>query len=398
MQDHPLVGQVSLIEYKVNDGLFQDDSPDCGPFLHFDEVLGLCVADIELDDLALAGGPLDCDFGFTYDETTGLCLPDMSGWTPPSENTDCGIGYRFDEEAGICMPELSGVPTSTPCLAGMTLNEATGLCEPGTSGLPSPARCVGPLIFNEATGRCEVSLGGWRPPTGQTTCGEGFRLDPATGACVPNLSGVPTGPRCLGGMTLNEATGLCEPNTSGWHPPSGQRTCGAWFRFDEATGTCVPDVSGVSSPPSCLGGMILNKSTGFCELPMLGCPVGTYYDPSMKECIAYETPSNDPLAGFHFDEAMQCSQSDLPSGRYPGCPDGQAYDPLTGACDSENTWLKDGKRIYAVEFNFSAPACDAKNSGGAEGGASGVACSSYGDKDSCNKAGCSWDAVKNTCN
>ena len=126
----------------------------------------------------------------------------------------------------------------------------------------------------------------------------------------------------------------------------------------------------------------------------LGCPVGTYFDEDIALCVAPEAATRVSLAGFHFDEALQCSLSDLPSGRYPGCPGGQAYDPSTGSCDFENIYVDAGMVLHTVEFDFSAPSCEAnENSGDGDGGndSGPPACSSYGDDATCKAGGCSWD-------
>ena len=97
------------------------------------------------------------------------------------------------------------------------------------------------------------------------------------------------------------------------------------------------------------------------EFKISQCPVGTYFDPDSGLCIAPNEPTTLCLNGYHIDEASQCCQTDLTSGRYPACPAGQAYDPLTGQCDAENIWLADGKVLHTVEFAVNVPFCDSGN-------------------------------------
>ncbi len=186
--------------------------------------------------------------------------------------------------------------------------------------------------------------------------------DPVLGYPSPGQNGI-----CrLGSILIN---GRCLPSEP---PPSPNSRCMPGYWYSETLGVCLPDV-------------------------VLGCPVGTYFDKKEGLCIASGEPTSFTLTGFHFDEASQCSLTDLPSGRYPGCPEGQAFDPSTGACDFKNIYVENGKVLSTVEFNFSAPFCEVKDNSGNSGG-SAPSCGSYVNQPSCSSAGCSWNANLNTCN
>ncbi|HET7144847.1 MAG TPA: hypothetical protein VFI68_12575, partial [Anaerolineales bacterium] len=183
------------------------------------------------------------------------------------------------------------------------------------------------------------------------------------------------------------------PNANGICPPDSTLF----------NGHCLPNEpapsEGPSEDPRCMPGYWFSETLGVC-LPdvTLGCPVGTYFDKYERLCIASGEPTSLTLPGFHFDEASQCSRSDLPSGRYPGCPDGQAYDPSTGSCDFKNIHVDGGKVLQTVKFNFSAPSCEVKdNGGGDDEGSISVDCSQYTTDSTCLAAGCSYDYTIKVC-
>jgi hypothetical protein len=162
--------------------------------------------------------------------------------------------------------------------------------------------------------------------------------------------------------------------------PAEDLQCPPGYEMDEPT-TWSCSFTGALSPASHV---------------MQSCPVGSYWDPASAQCVGQPQAGNECVAGFHFDDAAQCCQTDLPSGRYPSCPDGQAHHPVTGACDSENVWQNDGL-LHVVRFDYVLDYCTPDSNGGGDDDGS-AGCSSYSGKDGCNAAGCSWDPGKNTCN
>src|SRR5258706_5707653 len=131
--------------------------------------------------------------------------------------------------------------------------------------------------------------------------------------------------------------------------------------------------SGTDNP--CPFGYVCDERTHACVAPQIpcsannpnACPSGEYCNQTDGICVPFldSLPlSNMCLTGFNFDETERCCQSALPSGRYPGCPVGEAFDPTTGGCDSENIYVADGKVLHTVQLNFNAPSCETKDTSG----------------------------------
>lgn len=165
---------------------------------------------------------------------------------------------------------------------------------------------------------------------------------------------------------------------------------GVWIVVHESDGSvneycelAPPSDGGVVWGPrvdgSCsLGGRPLFQNgivSGCAPNIFIGCPVGTYFNKARGLCVSAGQLTLDSLAGFHFDEIFHCSKSDLPSGHYPGCPLGQAYDPSTDSCDFKNIHVDEGKVLQSVQFNFNAPSCEIIDTSGGDGGSgSSVGC------------------------
>jgi hypothetical protein len=278
-----------------------------------------------------------------------------------------------------CLPEYEpNADTSAECVFNKML--------PGVGNYPG-------LVVTEMQGSQsqmadQVSLIVYQPDVARRDCPTGQRINSATGLCEDI-------PPCLGGAHFDINTGLCTTATNTPLPDCANLFPGTYF--NPLTGSCenIP----------CPDGYGWNPATGVCypseaSAQRVPCPIGSYRDPQTQLCVSLSPhPSNLCLGGFSFDSGAQCCQTNLPSGNYPGCPAGQAFDLATGACDSENIHVGDGQILQTVAFNFVVPSCEVKDNkgGGDDGTPSAGGCSSYGDKLSCSNAGCSWDPNKNTC-
>jgi len=141
-----------------------------------------------------------------------------------------------------------------------------------------------------------------------------------------------------------------QPNVSQQGCGSGtDNPCPFGYVCDERTHACVASQipCSVNNPNACPSGEYCNETDGICVPFLDSLPL-----------------SNMCLTGFNFDETERCCQSALLSSRYPGCPAGEAYDPSTGTCDSENIYVAGGKVLHPVQLNFNAPSCETKDTSG----------------------------------
>ena len=264
----------------------------------------------------------------------GYCIPDEPASSEDEDDTGWGFGWN----------PITGYPP----------RNADGTCPEGTS-LFLDLYCLPNGAARNEEPSFSISwdpLGGFPLPDGYGGCPEGSAL--ISGHCVPSEPPLSGYVDLNGSGFWNPLAGYPSPGEDGICPPGS-----TLFNVH-----CLPSEPTPSEDPRCMPGYWFSETLGVC-LPdvTLGCPVGTYYDKDEGMCIASGESISLTLPGFHFDEASQCSLTDLPSRRYPGCPAGQAFDPTTGLCDFENTWIEGGKRLYAVEFSFSASSCNTKDSG-----------------------------------
>jgi hypothetical protein len=96
----------------------------CAEGFHWDETLGICVAD---DDETKTS--TDCPDGYVYNVVTETCEPIT---TDTTDNT-CAEGFHWDETLGICVADEDETKTSTDCPDGYVYNVVTETCEPITT-------------------------------------------------------------------------------------------------------------------------------------------------------------------------------------------------------------------------------------------------------------------------
>jgi hypothetical protein len=315
---------------------------------------GYATGDVDLAGgviQSVTGGSANCQ---QADGNTVVC----SG--APGSSVGGEVLMQCDElpavqDNGLPAVQDNGLPAAgqLQCQPGYDFNgDSPAQC---TFSAPAQSRIIQPaerarLVVFQAT------------PPSPSDCPPHYEYDAVRGVCVA----VPT---CLNGMVWDPATETCrEPGSSG-------HSCDPGWTYSEALGRCIQVM-----------------------LPI--CPVGTYYDAATGTCVAPAPPpwpNIGCLAGYRFDDGARCCQSTLPSGDYPGCPPGQAYDQLTGACDAENIWTANAEVLHTVEFTLNLPSCE-NGGGGGPGTTGGSACKGL-PKDKCYAtAGCKWDGNSSTCN
>ncbi len=241
--------------------------------------------------------------------------------------------------------------------------------------LPAVQKDPGPLVAQLQSSQDQfagqVSLVVYRPNMKRQECGAGQYRNRDTDVCEDI-------PPCPSGMVFDGVAGCAIPSPT----PQGGFPCPPGTYFSQVTLTCERIVCDTGThwnertltcEPSCVGGGGWDPVTGECypseaNAQLAPCPIGLFRGPD-GYCVSLvlEPPGNECQGGFHFDDSEQCCLTDLPSGRYPGCPAGQANDLSAGACDSDNIWLDSGMVLHTVEFSFDAPSCETKdNSGGGD--------------------------------
>lgn len=75
----------------------EDPTPSCAPGMHWDDVAGKCVPDIQ-----------DCPQGQHFDEALGRCVDDVV--TPPDHT--CPAGQHWDDAQGKCVDDVVTPPST----------------------------------------------------------------------------------------------------------------------------------------------------------------------------------------------------------------------------------------------------------------------------------------------
>jgi hypothetical protein len=94
------------------------------------------------------------------------------------------------------------------------------------------------------------------------------------------------------------------------------------------------------------------------------CSPGMYFDMDLNACVSTGPFSQGCLGGYEMDSAQGCCMAMKPEAAYPGCPMGQAYEPESAMCDSDNIYVPGGV-LHSVEVSLQLPECGA---GGGDGG------------------------------
>ncbi|MCE9645085.1 MAG: formylglycine-generating enzyme family protein [Chloroflexi bacterium] len=161
--------------------------------------------------------------------------------------------------------------------------------------------CTGPQTQETTTEItvCNPACSGSPDVTGaKPSCGPGYTLDPATGACnytpiLPqvNVAGCPVGYSVLNNGGQQTCVLALDAN--------GQ--CSAGLYFDSLAGMCVP-ANGAAQTPYGI------DNPGLASQTFAGC-----------------------AAGYTYSDTFQCCQA-ATADKYPGCPPGTSFNTDLGAC------------------------------------------------------------------
>ena len=122
----------------------------------------------------------------------------------------------------------------------------------------------------------------------------------------------------------------------------------------------------------------------------LPCPITTYMDRSVSQCVSTSIPGTNCLPGYTFSAQLGCCQSviQVPDGfNYPGCNADEYYDPLPGICVS--SILSAAPETVCTTVELDMPFCSARNPNNP--------CTGYTDAKVCDSHGCTWNPVTNRC-
>ncbi|MBN1303523.1 MAG: SUMF1/EgtB/PvdO family nonheme iron enzyme [Anaerolineales bacterium] len=232
----------------------------------------------------LSPGTTEADLGFRCVVENPVYYPPYcvtSGYArnpaPGNPYQDCEIDLSMaGQDCGFATADLAG-GTITSVEAGEPLNcgEADG----------TRIYCSGPSAASGTVtvcARCESvssSIG-----TADLVCETGYSLND-DGACVRETGGEDG---CFRGTELPGTDGLCRPGNS-----SG---------------------GGIGTPE--LGG---------------GCPIGSYFDTGLGDCVSRTPPVGECLPGYEYDPELMCCEAPL-RGTRPGCGPDEYEDTSDGAC------------------------------------------------------------------
>jgi hypothetical protein len=149
-----------------------------------------------------------------------------------------------------------------------------------------------------------------------------------------------------------DANGALVP-LNGQQLPDGALTGGVFQNLQLVNGGLLPAVqkslsSGDGAPT--IGGL----------LPAV-CPVGFYSDNGATACTSLGSSEPTCLDGFAFDDATKTCTSAETEGNYPGCPAGQIFDPSTGLCDTQTSFVSATELHHIQVLQVSLPDCSEKS-------------------------------------
>jgi formylglycine-generating enzyme required for sulfatase activity len=259
---------------------------------------------------------------------------------------------------------------------------------PGSGQNHNPNDCTTPNIESPTTycqgtnGVVQINVGSGRLASSDNTlhCNQEGNIvvcsgNPETGAnvtvcneCAPPDPGTPTGD-CLDNYHLSTVGHACDYTPA--EPPGGVCPPGATPMIDGDISACV-----------------YNNPNNDLHLP---CPVTTYIDGSVSQCVSTGLPGTNCLPGYTYSVQLGCCQS-VPQGtvltNYPGCSTDEYFDPLLGVCVS-SIWTA-APQTGCTTVKLDTPSCGHTDPGRTN------PCTVYTDGVDCKKAGCVWNGF--SCN